>query len=163
MNCPVADEDCLECEEGGDCVLGCTPLDPDCTPAAAQCVSLDAAMGKIGFIAPSPTAACPNGYTDMTVLWKGLMPGACSGCSCTPPAVTCSATVASFADAALCNSATNTGVPAGTAGVDGRYPDDSVNGRVQRRLDALYEKRRELAREARGSGAEAERPEAASE
>jgi hypothetical protein len=34
MNCPVADEDCLECEEGGDCVLGCTPLDPDCTPAS---------------------------------------------------------------------------------------------------------------------------------
>jgi hypothetical protein len=96
-----------------DCDMRIDCADSDCAPAVAQCVALDAAMGKIGFLS-SPTAACPAGYTDMTVLWKGLMPGACTGCSCTPPPVVCSASVASYPDATQCNSASNSGVPAGT-------------------------------------------------
>lgn len=37
-----------------------------------------------------------------------------------------------------------TGVPAGEAGPDGRWPEDSVNGRVAARLKAMTERRREL-------------------
>ncbi len=41
-----------------------------------------------------------------------------------------------------------TGIPAGPRGDDGRYPDGSLNARVQARLDAFLESRRELGRPA---------------
>ncbi|HEX2162651.1 MAG TPA: AAA family ATPase, partial [Thermoanaerobaculia bacterium] len=39
-----------------------------------------------------------------------------------------------------------TGVPAGERGADGTYPADSVNGKVERRLEELIEKRRRYSR-----------------
>jgi hypothetical protein len=47
-------------------------------------------------------------------MMKELTPGPCSGCSCTAPSVTCTATLASYATSALCNTTSNNGVPAGT-------------------------------------------------
>lgn len=43
-----------------------------------------------------------------------------------------------------------TGLPAGEADAQGRYPEDSVNGRVQRRLEAWFEARRQVARALKG-------------
>jgi predicted ATP-dependent protease len=40
-----------------------------------------------------------------------------------------------------------TGLPAGEADGDGRYPEKTVNGLVQRRLDELYRKRRAMLKE----------------
>ena len=45
-----------------------------------------------------------------------------------------------------------TGVPAGIADASGRYPDGTLNARVQRRLESLYEKRKELAAAQREDG-----------
>jgi len=42
-----------------------------------------------------------------------------------------------------------TDVPAGIADASGRYPEGTLNARVQHRLEALYEKQRELAAERR--------------
>jgi predicted ATP-dependent protease len=38
-----------------------------------------------------------------------------------------------------------TGTPAGARGLDGRYPDDSVNGRVDKKLEQFAERQRQLA------------------
>jgi len=45
-----------------------------------------------------------------------------------------------------------TGMPAGVADASGRYPDGTLNARVQQRVDSLYEKRKELAAAQRESG-----------
>ena len=50
-----------------------------------------------------------------------------------------------------------TGVPAGERDADGNYPAESVNGRVQARLDYLAEKRLEFAAAREGDGSHAEK------
>ncbi|HEY7375778.1 MAG TPA: hypothetical protein VIF57_26710, partial [Polyangia bacterium] len=93
-----------DCDGKIDCA------DSDCTPNVAQCVALDpTGGGKIGFFTAA-TAACPQGYSDQTVINKGLTGGACAGCSCKVPMVTaCSATIASYKTAADCGTASNQG------------------------------------------------------
>jgi hypothetical protein len=96
-----ADDDC---DGQTDCA------DTDCTPIA-QCVPLDAAGARIGVMLPA-TATCPPNYTDMTALNQTLSGGVCAGCSCRPPTVTsCSATIASYGNAADCANANNPGTP----------------------------------------------------
>jgi hypothetical protein len=92
-----------DCDGRIDCA------DSDCTPTVAQCVALDSTGGKVGFMI-GVSATCPPGYTDQTVINKAPTGGACTGCSCRVPTVTaCTATIASYATAADCGTASNPG------------------------------------------------------
>jgi len=52
-----------------------------------------------------------------------------------------------------------TGVPAGERGLDGRYPDGSVNGRVEKKLRQFSEQLRQVAGTADHTGAASEKSE----
>jgi hypothetical protein len=91
-----------DCDGQIDCA------DSDCGATVAQCVALDPAMGKIG-VGEGVGVACPTGYGSPATIFSGLTPGACTGCSCQPGAVSCQTTLYGFKDAASCN--------AGAAGV----------------------------------------------
>ncbi len=104
---PTGAENCFnnyddDCDGNIDCA------DSDCT-AIAQCAPLDPAWrarrdGVRGSRAARPaTRICTRSY-------PGPNAGGCTGCSCRPPAVTCSATVYSFGTATACASATTPGV-----------------------------------------------------
>jgi hypothetical protein len=103
---PTGPENCFnnyddDCDGNIDCA------DSDCT-AVAQCAPLDPG-GLLGVMV-SGLASCPSGYTDVYTLMSGPNAGGCTGCSCRPPTVTCSATVYSFGTATACASATTPGV-----------------------------------------------------
>ncbi len=99
-----ADDDC-------DGKIDCA--DTDCMPST-QCVALDAAGARIGLMVAA-TASCPANYTDMTALYQTLSGAACAGCSCRPPTLSsCSATIASFATAADCQTASSAGTAEGS-------------------------------------------------
>jgi hypothetical protein len=99
-------EDCFnntddDCDGNVDCADG------DCQPLA-QCGSVDPG-GLLGVMV-SGAASCPAGYAYVNTLMSGPDSGSCTGCSCRPPTVTCSATVYSFGTATACGTATTAGV-----------------------------------------------------
>jgi hypothetical protein len=103
---PTGPENCFnnyddDCDGNVDCA------DSDCTPVA-QCVPLEP-VGLLGVMV-SASEGCPLGYANQYTLVAGPNAGGCTGCSCRPPAVTCSATVYSFGTPTACGSATTPGV-----------------------------------------------------
>jgi hypothetical protein len=102
---PTGLEDCFngsddDCDGDVDCA------DSDCGPVA-QCVPYEPG-GLVGVMA-SGLASCPSGYTNVYPIMSGLNAAGCTGCSCRPPAVTCSAAVYSFGTASACGSPTTSG------------------------------------------------------
>jgi len=108
---PTGAENCFnslddDCDGRVDCA------DTDCGPVA-QCVPLDPTGGRVGVVVAA-TASCPTGYTDLTAIFSGLGAGACTGCTCRPPTLSCSATIASFGTAAACASTSTVGTAEGS-------------------------------------------------
>jgi hypothetical protein len=102
---PTGPEDCFngnddDCDGNIDCA------DSDCRPVA-QCVPYEPG-GLIGVMV-SGVASCPSGYGNVYTMMSGPNLGGCTGCSCRPPAVTCSTTVYSFGTASACGSGTTPG------------------------------------------------------
>jgi hypothetical protein len=80
--------------------------DPVCA-AVGTCVT-EEPNHALGVLVDA-AAACPAGTTPSAIN-RGIMGGACAGCTCTPNAVTCSADVFTYDTAAQCSGdTTNTG------------------------------------------------------
>jgi hypothetical protein len=108
---PAGPESCFnnvddDCDGRVDCA------DTDCAPPVAQCVALDPVGGAVG-VSAGTAAACPTGYEGATSLMNNLVPRGCSGCSCAPYTVTCSATLAGFTTRTSCLVAGSPGTAAG--------------------------------------------------
>jgi hypothetical protein len=103
---PIGPENCFndyddDCDGKVDCA------DSDCL-SLGQCAAVDPG-GLVGVMV-SGLAGCPIGYANVYTLMSGPNVAGCTGCSCRPPAVTCSATVYSFGSATACASAMTAGV-----------------------------------------------------
>jgi hypothetical protein len=76
-------------------------MDPACN-GMGVCVQLDPALGPLGVVIPN-SQTCPQPYPTATTINSGtVMGGACSGCNCTPPQVTCRAAFYDFNTYAEC-------------------------------------------------------------
>jgi hypothetical protein len=111
---PTGPEDCFN-NQDDDCNGKIDCADPACNPKA-QCVTADPSAAPIGVL--TGTGGClTDGYGTATKIMDGPNPLSCTaggGCSCTPPAVTCSTSLTSYNTAGLCEAGSTVSEKAGT-------------------------------------------------